>query len=255
MKTNNSNKKITKVSEGASENVQSRTFVPTDEAKGKANRLRLIAIISWVVAVAAQLVAISLLFKDPINMTWLIVLIVVDLIFVVIGSILWKKSNRLDPASEENKFKFFMQNQLGLVVAIIAFLPLIILIFTNKNMDGKQKGIVGGIAVLALLIAGVTGIDFNPPSIEQYTEQTNKVEWLNQGANNVYWTKSGTVYHLFIDCSYINTAKTSEIFEGTVAQSRELKNITNLCSRCENKAIKERNLDEAEYNTDPELTD
>lgn len=122
-------------------------------------------------------------------------------------------------------------------------------------MDGKQKGIVGGIAVVALLIAGVTGIDFNPPSIEQYTEQTNRVEWLNQGANNVYWTKSGTVYHLFSDCSYINTAKTSEIFEGTVAQSRELKNITNLCSRCENKAMKERNLDESDYNTKPELTD
>lgn len=255
MDTNNSHKKITKVTEGASENVQSRTFVSTDEAKAKANRLRLIAIISWVVAIAAQLFAISILFKEPINMTLLIVLIVVDLIFVVIGSVLWKKSNRLDPASEKDKFKFFMQNQLGLVVAIIAFLPLIILIFTNKNMDGKQKGIVGGIAVVALLIAGVTGIDFNPPSIEQYTEQTNRVEWLNQGANNVYWTKSGTVYHLFSDCSYINTAKTSEIFEGTVAQSRELKNITNLCSRCENKAMKERNLDESDYNTDPELTD
>ncbi len=64
---------------------------------------------------------------------------VVDLVLVVIGSMLWKKSNRLDPASEKNKFMFFMQSQLGLVVSAIAFLPLIIFILTSKNLDKKQK--------------------------------------------------------------------------------------------------------------------
>ena len=66
-------------------------------------------------------------------MTWLIVFIALDLIFVVIGSLLWKKANRLNPASEKNGFKFFVQNQLGLIIAVIAFLPIVIMVFTNKN--------------------------------------------------------------------------------------------------------------------------
>lgn len=241
-------KKITRVEGGTSsvEN-QPEMFVPTAESKGKATQLRVIAGILWFFAIAAQVGAIILLFRPPISMLWLIVLIAVDLVLVIIGSLLWKKSNRLDPASEKQKFKFFMQNQLGMVAAIIAFLPLIIFILTNKDLDGKQKGILGGVAAAALLIAGVVGYDFNPPSIEQYTEEINRVEWLNNGVDHVYWTKSGKVYHLFNDCSYINTNRTDEIFEGTVPQARELKNITNLCSRCENKAIKERGLDEGDY--------
>ncbi len=241
-------RKITRVEGGeTSSPKQQKTFVPTPESKGKATQLRVIAGVLWFLAIAAQIFAISLLFKEPINMTWIIVLIVIDLLLVVIGSFLWKKSNRLDPASEKEKFKFFIQNQLGMVAAIIAFLPLVIFVLSNKNLDGKQKGILGGVAAGALIIAAILGFDFNPASIEQYTEETNRVEWLNDGKNDVYWTKSGKVYHLYDDCSYINTSRTDEIFEGTVAQSRELKNITSLCSRCENRAIKERNLNEAEY--------
>jgi hypothetical protein len=243
-----SKKKITRVEGGNSTpEKKAPTFVPTAESKGKATQLRVIAGILWFLAIGAQIGAISLLFKQPINMMWIIVLIVIDLILVIIGSILWKKSNRLDPASEKDKFMFFLQSQLGLVAAIIAFVPLVVFVLTNKNLDGKQKGILGGIAAVALIIAGLTGVDFNPPSVEQYTEQTNRVEWLNNGKNEVYWTKSGTVYHLYDDCSYINTSKTTEIFEGTVAQARELKNITNLCSRCEKQAIREHGLNEADY--------
>jgi hypothetical protein len=48
---------------------------------------------------------------------------------------------------------------------------LIIVILTNKNLSGKQKGILGGIAGAALVIAGLVGVDFNPPSIEEYTSR------------------------------------------------------------------------------------
>lgn len=89
-----------------------------------------------------------------------------------------------------------------------------------------------------MIIAGVTGIDFNPPSVEQYTEQTQRVEELT-GKNEVYWTKSGTKYHIYEDCHAINKDVTTEIFQGTVAQARELKNITELCKFCENRAAKE----------------
>ena len=230
-------KKVTKVNGGEDTPLERTTFVPTAEAKGKATRLRIIAGILWFLAICAQVGAISLLFKQPISMMWIIILIVVDLVCVIIGSLLWKKSNRFDPASKKNKFKFFMQSQLGLITAVIAFLPLIVFIFTSKNLDGKQKGILGGIAALALVIAGIVGTDFNPPSVEEYTEQTSRIEELT-GGNSVYWTKSGTKYHIYDNCSHINTNRTDEIFNGTVPQARELKNITELCKTCENKAEK-----------------
>src|SRR4030042_3405992 len=239
-------KKITRVEGGettsASTVKETKFFAPSDESKTKARTFRIIAIISWIVAIGFEVIAIIQLRQAPVNTTLLIILIVTALIFAVIGSLLWKKANRLDPASEKDKVKFFIQNQLGLIISIIAFLPLVILIFTNKNLSGKQKGLVGTIAAIALVIAGITGIDFNPPSQEQYIEQTEEVKSLNDGLDFVYWTKSGRSYHLYQDCSYINTDRTDEIFEGTVAQARELKNITDLCDRCENRAKKEKGL-------------
>jgi hypothetical protein len=236
-------KKLTHVEGGevSTASREAKPFVAAPESKAKAKSSRLLAIISWIVAIAFEAGAILLLRKPPIKMAWLIALIVADLIFAVIGNLLWKKANRFDPASEKDGFKFFIQNQLGAIISVIAFLPLVILIFTNKDLKGKQKGIVGAIAVVALLIAGVTGIDFNPPSQEQYAAQTAQVEQLT-GQDHVYWTKSGTKYHLFSDCQHINTKKTDEIFEGSVAQARELKNITELCKTCEERWTKEKAL-------------
>ncbi len=238
-------KKLTRVEGGETPSAPkangAKAFVASDESKGKARSRRIFAIISWIVAIGFEIGAILFLKKTPINTTWLIILIVADLIFAVIGNLLWKKANRFDPASEKDKFKFFVQNQLGAIIAVIAFLPLVILIFTNKDLKGKQKGLVGAVAVIALLIAGFTGIDFNPPSQEQYAAQTAQVEQLT-GQNHVFWTKSGTKYHLFSDCQHINTKRTNEIFEGAVAKARELKNITELCKTCEDRWIKEKTL-------------
>ncbi len=239
-------KKITKVEGGDVSAPGKPTFVPTAEAKGKATQLRMFAILLWVLAIAAEVGAILVLLKSikPIETStwiWMGVFIAIDLILVIIGSQLWKKANRLDPASKKDKVKFFLQNQLGVIISVIAFLPLVILVFTNKDLDGKQKGILGSIAIVALLIAGISSADFNPPSVEEYTEQTSVVEDLT-GGNSVYWTKSGTKYHIYEDCPHINSNRTDEIFNGTVAQARALKNITELCKTCENKAVKAKGL-------------
>src|SRR5690554_3068039 len=128
-------------------------------------------------------------------MIWLIVVIVVILALAITGSTLWKKANRLDPASEKDKVRFFVQNQLGAIMGVLAFLPLVIFIFLNKDIDGKTKGIAGSIAVVALIIAGISGADFNPPSIEKYTEeineQTNTIKELNYDNDNVFWSRAG----------------------------------------------------------------
>jgi len=207
-----------------------------------AKTFRILALISWVVAIGFEIGAIFVLRKPPINTTWLIIPIIGALIFAVIGSLLWKRANRLDPASEKDKVKFFIQNQLGLLITMIAFLPLILLIFTSKNLSKKQKGLVGSIAIIAFVIAGITGIDFNPPSQEKYAQETEQVKSLTDGVDHVYWTKWGKSYHLYQDCPYINTERTEEIFEGTVAQAKELKHITDLCDLCARRVKKERGL-------------
>jgi len=242
-------KKITKV--GGGENTpQQTTFVPTAEAKGKATQLRLFAVLFWVLAIAAEAGAIFVLIKSakPIETNtwiWMIGLIVIDLILVIIGSQIWKKANRLDPASRKDTVKFFLQNQLGVIISVIAFLPLVILIFTNKDLDGKQKGILGGIAAVALIIAGIASADFNPPSVEEYSKQSTFVQELI-GTDHVYWTKSGTKFHLYSDCQYLKSDRTTEIFEGgTVADayannSRIKPEMSSLCSACEKRAAKEK---------------
>ncbi|MES2799382.1 MAG: hypothetical protein V4638_05150 [Bacteroidota bacterium] len=239
-------KKVTRVGDDGDHAAPSReekVFVASDESKGKAKQFRLFSILFWLGGIIAQVFAIRMLLKVPqgqdVSYFWMILLIAIDLALVVTGSWFWKKANRLDPPSDSNGLLFWMQSQLGMLTAIIAFLPLVIFILTNKNISGKQKAILGSIAGVAMLIAGITGYDFNPPSQEQYTKQINEVEELQaDGANLVFWTKSGTKYHLSDSCSYINGKRTDEIFTGTLQKAREEMKITDLCSLCKSRAEK-----------------
>ncbi len=220
-----------------------KVFVASPEAKAKAKQLRLFAFLAWLIAIAGEVFAILKLMHNE-TMVWLIVAIVVILILAVAGSLLWKKANRLDPASEQDKVKFFIQSQLGAIMAVLAFLPMVIVIFTNKNLSGKTKGIAGSIAVVALLVAGITGIDFNPPSVEKYTkeinEQTTTLKKLNLDNDLVYWTHAGNKYHIYQDCQHIKGR--DSISQGTVKQSWEQKGISELCLTCEKRAMKENGI-------------
>lgn len=219
---------------------EKKVFQASAESIGKAKQLRLFAFLAWIVAIAAQVFAILKLISND-TLVWLIVTIVGILILSITGSMLWKKANRLDPASEKNKFKFFVQNQLGAIMGVLAFLPLVILIFLNKDTDKKTKGIAGSIAVVAMLIAGISGVDFAPPSVEKYTEeinaQTSTVKELNYDNDNVYWSRAGNKYHIFEDCQHIRHRE--GVTNGTVKQCWEDKSISELCLTCEKRARKE----------------
>ena len=69
--------------------------------------------------------------------------------------------------------RFFFQNQLGAIITLIAFLPLIVLIFMDKDMDPKNKKIAGGAGVVLAIIAALIWISYHPPSVEQYTKDMN----------------------------------------------------------------------------------
>lgn len=221
---------------------EQKVFKASDEAKGKAKQLRMFAILAWILGIGGQIFAIFKLISNE-TLVWLIVVIVLILALSITGSLLWKKANRLDPASEKQKFKFFMQNQLGAIMGVLSFLPLVILIFMNKNIDGKTKGIAGTIAAVAMVAAGITGIDFNPPSVEKYTEQINEqtdiVKSINNNLDEVYWTESGNRYHIYKDCHHIKNRDV--INDGTVKASWEDKGISELCKTCKARAEKENN--------------
>lgn len=213
---------------------------PAGAAEGKAGakKYRIIAVVLWVAAIAFEILAILLL-CGKLNWTFMstlglvIIFLILDLACCVIGSQLWKKSNRLDPASEKNKVKFWLWNNMGLIVTAFAFIPFIILAFTNKNADKKTKTIAIIVAIIALLIGGLCGYDWNPVS------QEDKEEAMEEYSDScVYWTPFGHVYHLSEDCGSLNHS--DNVYYGTVEKAIE-SNKTRVCSFCEKKYAEDPN--------------
>ena len=148
----------------------------THGQKSAATRLRIFAAIAWFIAIGTEIAGVVLLRQhkfDHGNLGLLIGLLVAIAVFAIAGNLMWKTANRHDPARESDSARFFFQNQLGAIITVIAFLPLIVLIFVDKDMDPKNKKIAGGVGVVLAAVAAFIGIDFNPPSVEQYTKDMN----------------------------------------------------------------------------------
>ena len=148
----------------------------TQGQKSTATRLRIFAAIAWVVAIGGEIAGIILLYRhafDHGNLPLLIGILVGIAIFAIAGSLMWKAANKHDPARESDTARFFFQNQLGAIITVIAFLPLLVLIFMDKDMDPKNKKIAGGIGAVLAVGATLIGVSWNPPSVEQYTKDMN----------------------------------------------------------------------------------
>ncbi|HET9814058.1 MAG TPA: hypothetical protein VFP57_10450 [Sphingomicrobium sp.] len=149
----------------------------THGQESAARRLRIFAAIAWIIAIGGEVAGIVLLYRhtfDHGNLALLIGILVGIAIFAIAGSLMWKAANKHDPARESEKFKFFVQNQLGAIITLIAFLPLVVLIFMDKDMDPKNKKIAGGVGAVLAVVATLIGVSWNPPSVEQYTQDMNK---------------------------------------------------------------------------------
>jgi hypothetical protein len=160
----------------AAETDVTKEWRATHGQKSAATRLRIFAAIAWAIAIGGEIFGIVLLRQhkfDQGNLPLLIGILVGIAIFAIAGSLMWKAANKHDPARESDKAKFFFQNQLGAIITLIAFLPLIVLIFMDKDMDPKNKKIAGGVGAVLAVVATLIGVSWSPPSVEQYTEDMN----------------------------------------------------------------------------------
>ena len=223
-----SKKKVIRVESTAEAREEAASsWKPTAESKSKATTRRVFAVLLWLLAIGGEAFAIFWILKRPKENgefpTWAWILLLGTLVAIGLlaffGSMLWKQANRLDPASKSNKFRFFVQNQLGAIITLIAFVPLIVLIFLNKDMDGKQKGIAGAAGIVLLLVTGFFSSELNAASVEQYSAEAAVVQDLT-GSDQVFWTKSGEVYHLCDAASAVNLeSEDNTIYSGTVADA------------------------------------
>ncbi len=188
------------------------------ERSGKALPFRIAAIVLWALGVACEVVAIltangTLFLPGPSQMTWLIIWIVADLALVIAGSQLWKRANHIAPASKDNKAAYWVQTDLGIIIAVIAFAPIILLMLSNKNLDKKTKQVCSIVAGVALVAAIGSGIDYHPATQEDLDQAEAGAAVLSDDGL-AYWTPFGKKYHFNPDCQYLKNSGT--IYSGTV---------------------------------------
>ena len=154
-----------------------KAWQANQDQKSASRRYRIFALICWAIAIGGEIGGIYFLKQhkfDDGNLLLLIGLLVGIAVFAIAGSLLWKAANRQNPASKADGFRFFVQNQLGAIITLIAFLPLLVLILMDKDMDPKNKQIAGGIGAVLAVLATLIGVNFQPPSVEQYTQDMNE---------------------------------------------------------------------------------
>lgn len=190
---------------------------------GNSGLLRLIAVVAWLLGIGFEVVAVLAVKRpevlDFMPATWrMIGALVIDLILVIIGSQCWKKANRISPASRRSPLKFWLWNNLGVIMSVIAFAPFLVLLLTDKNAEGKTKRLGAIVAAVALVIAGLSSYDFDPVSQEDI--------------NQVYWAPGGSVYHAYDDCYHLD--RTGELMVGSIDEAQAAGK-ERLCSACESR--------------------
>jgi hypothetical protein len=199
---------------------------------GDSAPLRIGAIICWIFALLCEVGAYLILvgkfnLKFLPSMWQIIIMLVLDLILIIVGASFWKKANHISPASEKNKLKFWLWNNMGVLVTVICFVPFLVLLLLNKDLDKKTKGILCAVAVVAMLLAGAGSYDYNPVS-----EEMQKAAVQTLGDETVYWAPFGKVYHTHKDCQALNQSDT--LTYGTVAEAIAA-NRSRLCAFCARK--------------------
>ena len=182
--------KATTPAEKPSTKTAAKAATPVTAAdKSSAKTKRILAVVFWVLAIACEVLAV-LVFIGKIDlkfisqMAQLIAFLVIDFILVVVGAQFWKQANHMDPVSEQNKVKFWLWNNMGVIVCCFAFIPfLIYVLFIDKNADPKMKKVAAIVAAVALVLGIGISYDWNPVSEEGKAQAESTL-----GDTSVYWT-------------------------------------------------------------------
>lgn len=197
---------------------------------GSALPLRLGAAALWLFAIALEVLALCVM-TEKIVIPFLaklsplvqgIIFLVIDFIAVVAGAQLWKKANRISPASEANALKFWLWNNMGVIACAAAFVPFIVLLLLNKDTDKRTKAVGTAVAAVLLIIGGLASYDFDPVSAESYAQAGI--------TQQVYWTPHGKRFHTHEDCPALN--RTEELTAGSVQEAIDAGRET-MCKICE----------------------
>ncbi|MCQ2345178.1 MAG: hypothetical protein MJZ82_00225 [Paludibacteraceae bacterium] len=226
-------KKHTIISASNGQTTTRRVGVAEAQLSRSTTGLRIGAILLWVAAFVAEFFAVKAILS-PVDDPFIpslsplvagIIFLVVDAILVLVGSLLWKKANHIHPASEKKPVLFWLYNNLGVIAVVLAFAPFIIILLSNKKVDKRTKLIGVIVAAVALLATGLGSYDWNPYSQEEQQEMLQ----LEQATENVYWTKGGSVYHIYEDCQHLD--RSDSLFLGTATEA-EAAGKQRLCKTC-----------------------
>lgn len=201
------------------------------EVKGNSKTLRAVAIILWVLAIGAEALAIWLFNRSIFlieGKEWqLYAVLGLDALLVIVGAQLWKRANRIKPSPSKSKFVKMIWDQMGVIVAFLAFIPFgIIYILRAKELPKKTRTVLA--VVLAVLFAGTVGAsaDYNPVSPEEAEEKAAAVEeqLAEEGYEYdgmVYWTTYGKSYHLSRDCHTLGRTTEENLHYTTLEEAFE----------------------------------
>ena len=211
-----------------------RKTAPAKQTSGEEKRptgLRIGAVVLWLLAVGAEIAAIYLL--NLREETLVIVALVVDAIFCIAGSLLWKRANRVRPCQSKSDFVCFIWNQMGVIACIVAFIPFgLYLLLKADKISPKMKKTIAVIAAVLFLGSVGASIDYNPPSAEELAKaETAAIQEDPDFDGTVYWTRFGKSYHLDPDCFTLARTKPENLFSGTIEEAFAA-NRTDPCDFC-----------------------
>lgn len=97
---------------------------------------------------------------------------------------------------------------------------------SSSNNDQIESGSTIGTQILTESVQNNENTQAESENTQSESENTEKSE-------TVFWSKSGSVWHLYSDCGYLKNS--NEIFSGTVSEAIS-NGAEKVCSSCENKA-------------------